>query len=209
MSIASPTSLTLAISCFSKVMSAKLIKISLLLLAIAGCASSAGVQEFLDPETSVTVSYVDTPVILYRDRSGRAAFARSFVNIGPIQVNQSGRDRYYLWLGIWNTIDSGDDDRQASSFELVTLYVDGEPLLLDLAGWTPSAIGTTRQAYTKPVSTAREAYYEVSLDQIRLLASATEIRVHTSGERGVSYEMWDSSESATRGFREFLRSVTF
>ena len=37
----------------------------LLILFLASCASSPGVQEFLDPETSVTVSYTDTPVILY------------------------------------------------------------------------------------------------------------------------------------------------
>jgi len=180
-----------------------------MLSLLAACASTPGVQEFLDPETSVTVSYTDTPLILYQDRSGRAAFARDYVNIGPIQVNRMGRDRYYLWLAIWSTNETPYDDSRANAFELVTIYADGEPMLLDLAGWTPTAVGATRPIYTKPVSSASEAFYEVSIDQIRLLGGAAEIRVQTSGERSTSYEMWDSSESATRGFREFLKSVTF
>ena len=181
----------------------------LFIFVLASCASSPGVQEFLDPETSVTVSYTDTPVILYQDRSGRAAFARDYVNVGPIQVNQMGRTRYYIWLGIWSTIETQYDGRGAGGFELVTIYADGEPMLMDLAGWTPAALGVTRPIYIKPVSSAAEAYYEVSIDQIRLLAAAQEIRVQTTGERSASYEMWDSSESAKRGFREFLATVSY
>ena len=178
-------------------------------IVLASCTSAPGVQEFLDPETSVTVSYTDTPVILYQDRSGRAAFSRDYVNVGPIQVNQMGRDRYYLWLGVWSTIETEHDDRRSAGFELVTIYADGEPMLLDLAGWTPKAIGATRPVYSKPVSSALDAYYEVSIDQIRVLSTASEIRVLTSGERSASYEMWDTNESATRGFREFLADVSF
>ena len=181
----------------------------LLMFVLGACASSPGVQEYLDPETSATVSFVDTPLILYQDRSGRAAFARDFLNIGPIQVNQMGRQRYYLWLGIWSTIETNYDDKRADGFELVTVYADGEPMLLDVAGWAASTIGATQPMYSKPVSSAQEAYYEVSADQIRLLGTAAEIRIRTSGERSASYEMWDNSESATRGFREFLANVSF
>ena len=185
------------------------IGLSLIFLVLTACASAPGVQEFLDPESSVTVSYSDTPLILYQDRSGRAAFSRDYVNIGPIQVNQMGRDRYYLWLGVWSTVEIKYDDRRLNGFELVTVYADGEPMLLNLAGWTPGAVGATRSFYSKPVSSAQEAYYEVSIDQIRMLGEATEIRVQTTGESSESYEMWEKSESATRGFREFLSAVNF
>jgi len=180
-----------------------------LILLISACASSSGIKEFLDPETGVTVSFSDTPLVLYQDRSGRAAFARDLVNIGPIQVNRMGRNRYYLWLGIWSTIKTTYDDSRADGYSLVTVYADGEPMLLNLAGWNSTAIGVSRPIYSRPVSGAHEAYYEVSIDQIRMLAEAQEIRVLTSGDRSTSYEMWDNSESATRGFREFLTSVTF
>jgi hypothetical protein len=180
----------------------------LLLFMLTSCASS-GVQQFLDPRTSATVNYSDTPVILYRDRSGRAAFARDFVNIGPIQVNQMGNERYFLWMGIWSTMESAPIKRTADGFELVTLYADGEPMLLMIAGSTASAVGASRPIYSKPVSSADEAFYEVSVDQIRIIGLAKEIRIQTSGEHQASYELWDRSKSATRGFREFMLARGF
>lgn len=176
---------------------------------LAACASSPAVREHLDPQTSVTVTYTDTPIVLYKDRSGRAAFARDFVNIGPIQVNRLGRYRYYLWLGIWSTVDTWHDETRTDGFERVTVYADGEPILLNVVGWTAAAVGASQAVYIKPVSSAAEAYYEVTIDQIRLLASAQEIRLRTSGESNTSYEMWESSQSASRGFTEFLEAVSY
>ncbi len=176
---------------------------------LAACSSAPVVQEFFDSESSVIVNYSDTPIVFYVDRSGRAAFARDFVNVGPIQVNRMGEHRYYLWLGIWTTIDTVSDGRRRAEFELVTVYADGEPILLDLAGWTTDAIGATRPIYSKPVSSAAEAYYELTIDQIRLMAAASEIRIQTSGESSASYELWDSSTSAKRGLTEFLAAVSY
>ena len=179
-----------------------------LMILLVGCASSPLTEEFLDPETSVTVSYTHTPIVLFIDRSGRAAFARDYLNIGPIQINQQGRQRHFLWAGIWTTLEANAIDDRADGFELLTIYADGEPILLDVAGWTPTAVGATRSIYTKPVSSAVDAYYEVTIDQIRMIATANNLRIQTSGEPGVSYELWDTSESAKRGFREFLARVS-
>jgi len=183
--------------------------ITLLFLLATACSSSPAMRGFLDPETSVTVSYTDTPMVFYLDRSGRAAFSRDFVNIGPIQVNRVGRYRYFLWFGIWNTVASNNDLSRRDGFERVTIYADGKPVVLDVAGWTPSAVGATRPVYVKPVSSAAEAYYEVTTDQLRLLARAAEIRIQTSGYRSACYEMWDSNASASRGFRQFLDAVSY
>jgi len=181
----------------------------LIVSLLAACSSAPTVKEFFDSESSVVVNYTDTPIIFYIDRSGRAAFARDFVNVGPIQVNRMGDRRYYLWLGIWNTIDTANKESRAAEFELVTVYADGEPILLDLAGWTSEVVGASRPIYAKPVSSATEAYYEVTIDQIRLMAAATEIRIQTSGEPSASYEMWDRSTSSKRGLSEFLAQVSY
>ena len=50
---------------------------------------------------------------------------------------------------------------------------------------------------------------EVTIDQIRLLAAAQEIRVQTTGKRSASYKMWDNSESASRSFQEFLVAMSY
>jgi hypothetical protein len=46
---------------------------------------------------------------------------------------------------------------------------------------------------------------EATIEPIRTLAAAQETRVQTTGERSVSYEMWDNSASASRGSGSFLR----
>ena len=177
----------------------------LLLAACGGCVSTGGtVRETLDPVTAVTITRSRKPVLFYQDHSSRAAYARDYVNLGPFQVNRMGDYRYYLWLGVWTTLPSDISGDQRDGFESVTLIADGEPLTLRLAGWTPSAFGGSEDVYVKPVASAADAYYEVTFDQIRLIAAASDFRLLTSGPSQASYELWDSQQSALAAFRQFV-----
>jgi hypothetical protein len=189
----------------------KPVKVALLFIvaALGGCGATGGtLRETLDPVTSVTVTRSSEPVIFYQDHSSRAAYARDFVNLGPFVVNRMGSYRYYLWLGIWTTLPSQISGEQRDGFESVTLFADGEPLTLRLAGWTPDAFGGSQDVYVKPVASAADAYYDVTFDQIRLIAAATDLRLLTSGPYQASYELWNSQESALNAFREFADSMT-
>jgi len=186
-----------AISCFSRV--------GLVALLIAGCGSSGPrVTEHFDPVTAVTSTRATAPLILYRDESAHAAHARDYVYLGPIEVNRMGSYSYFLWLCIWSTISNEDIAAQRDGFESIVLFVDGEPLSLELLGWTPERIGLSESVYPKPVASAADAYYAVTLDQIRLLAEATDIRLHSGAGGGSTFEPWDSQEQARAGLREFL-----
>ena len=174
------------------------------------CTSvGGGVNEQLDPNTGVTVNYADVPFVFYRDRSGTAAFARNFVNMGPIRINRTGTYRYFLWFGIWTTVQILDIAEQRDGFETVYLFVDGEPFELELVGWTVNSIGASDPIYTKPVSTAAEAFYAITIDQVRLIAGASALRLRTSGARPESYELWDEQVSAKRSIESFLSFVNF
>ena len=128
------------------------------ILTLVGCASSPAVNEKLDPNTGVTITYSGTPLVLYRDDPSRAAFARNYVHVGPIQVNRSGSYRYYLWLGIWNTMQVADISEHRDGFESIIIFADGEPLTLELAGWTPESIGASEATYIKPLASTADAY---------------------------------------------------
>lgn len=176
------------------------------ILIIAGCASSAPiVREKFDPLTAVTVSFSNTPLIMYRDNTGRAAFARHYVYLGPIEVNRSGSYQYFLWLGAWSTIQPIDPAEYRDGFESIIIFLDGEPLSLDVAGWTPGAIGTSESVYVKPVASTAEAYYRVTADQIRLLAQAKDIRLRTSGTDPGDYELWDDQQAARNDLLAFVQ----
>jgi hypothetical protein len=180
------------------------------LFFVSSCASfGASTIEKLDPLTSATLTAVSTPMVFYRDNSGRAAFARNFANLGPIQVNRSGQYRYFLWIGIWSTGQESDATRRRDSFEAPVLFIDGEPLQLDLAGWTSDAIGASEDIYTKPVASAIDAYYEITIDVIRLLVNASDVSLRSGGPNTELYEPWDDQQSARNSLRDFFDLIGY
>ena len=172
---------------------------------LASCASAGSpVQKRLDPLTGATVRRAAVPIIMYRDNSAYAAHARSFVYMGPVEVNRSGDYAYYLWFGIWNTM--RDEERWSQDrdgFESVVLFVDGDPLPLELAGWAYRDIGVSERVYEQPVAGAADAFYRVTLDQIRLMAAARDIELHTGAGGRATFLPWDGQGAAEKSLREF------
>ena len=177
-----------------------------LTILLAACGSSGQfIEQTLDPVTGVTVLRSTAPVILYSDNSAYAAHARDYVYLGPVEVNRMGAHSYYLWLGIWSTMRSEDRrSEQRDGFETVTLFVDGQPLLLELEGWTLDSIGVTEPVYVKPVASAADAYYRVTVDQIRLIADAQDIELHTGGPQLANYQPWRSNDAGSAAMRTFV-----
>ena len=177
----------------------------LAMLLNTGCVTTTTlVEEKLDLGTGVTVTHATAPIMLYRDNSAYAAHARDYVYLGPVEINRMGEYSYYLWLGIWSTISDADRSYQRDGFESITVYADGEPLQLELVGWTLESIGVSEPVYIKPVASAADAYYRVTIDQIRLIANAREIELHTGTAPVRVYLMWDRQGSAHASLREFL-----
>jgi len=174
---------------------------------VVGCAGGPLVTDYLDELTGVTVTHATVPVVLYRDRSAQAAFARDFVYLGPIEVNNMGRRTYYLWLGAWTTTDSPDRAVEIGDFESIVIYADGEPLSLEVAGLTPESIGVSEPVYVKPVASTRDAYFRVTADQIRVIAEAHDLELRTGSLRPYEYRLWDGAGTGTRGLQAFLREV--
>ena len=178
-------------------------------LALGSCATgSSAVVENLDPMTGVTVTRATAPLVLYRENSAAAAHARDFVYVGPVMVNQMGHHDYYLWLGIWSTIRDRDPSRQRDGFESIVVYADGEPMPLELWGWTLDSIGVSEPVYLKPVASAADAFYLVTQDQIRLLAEANEVQLHTVATRPRRFELWSNQATAREGLRQFVAPLS-
>ena len=144
-------------------------------------------------------------MILYRDDPAHAAHARNFVNLGPIEVNRSGQYRYFLWLGIWNTNHTVSVAERRDGFDTIVILADGEPLQLELSGWTPAAIGASESVYPQPVASALDAYYQVTADQIRLITRARDIQLRTTGFEPRMFEPWDDQAAARASFQRVLQ----
>lgn len=179
-------------------------------LLIAACAGSGDrTIDKLDTLTGVTITYSKTPFVFFRDESGKAAFAKNYVHMGPLEVNRMGNFRYYLWLGVWSTVQDSRLGDTRDGFESIVIYADGEPLSLELAGWTPASIGAGEPIYLKPVSSAADAYYEVTIDYLRLIAASSDIRLLTTGNQPQSFELWDEQQTARADLISFLRDSAY
>lgn len=175
-----------------------------------GCTSSTALTgEKLDPVTSATISYSEQPLVFYRDVSGRAALAKDFVYMAPVAVNRGGNYRYYIWLGIWTVAGEGSTDATRDGFESILLLADGEPLQLKITGWTVDAIGASEPVYSKPVASAADAYYELTLDQLRPLADAERLRLHIGGDTRDMFEPWDDQRRGKAALLEFINGPTY
>lgn len=186
------------------------IAVALCALPTYGCVSAGtGVLEQLDESTGTTLTSTTTPVVLYRDTPSRAAFARDFLHVGPIAVNKMGQYRYYLWLGGWSTNQEEHLSAQMNGFESIVIFADGEPMQVDVSGWTPESVGANQSLYARPVSSMFDAYYEITIDQLRFMAQASDLRVRTTGSQAASYELWDSQGNWREGFEQFLGALNY
>ena len=177
-------------------------------LVLAACGGTSElVSDRLDPLTGVTVTSATKPLVFYRDRSAQAAYAKDYVYLGPIEVNNMGHRDYFIWLGIWGSSDSADRSSQMNDFETVVMLADGEPLTLEVKGWTLSAIGTSDPVYAKPVASATDAYYSVTIDQIRLIAEARDIEIRAGTTSAKQFIPWDTSPSGNSALIRFVQDV--
>jgi hypothetical protein len=175
---------------------------------LAACGGSKPlIQNGLDPRTGATVTHTSEPVIFFRDRSAYAAQARDYVYVGPVEVNTMGQRKYFLWLGAWSSIKNSGRAAVREDFEIVVVFADGEPLDLQVAGWNPATIGISESVYVKPVALAIDAYYGVTIDQIRMIAEARNLEIRTGPSASDRYQAWESSESATDSLRAFVQAV--
>ena len=67
------------------------------LASLIACSSTGSMTtQKLDPLTAVTITYTKSPLVFYHDQSGRAAYARDYIHMAPLEVNRGGTYRYFI-----------------------------------------------------------------------------------------------------------------
>lgn len=155
----------------------------------------------------MTITNSRTPIITSPDVPFVREATRDYVRIGVIEINRMGSLEYFLWLGISEFEHTGSAGSHPVAFESIDLAIGGETLTLDVHGWSPQAIGASEPVYKKLFSTSVDAYYRVTIDQIRLLAAAQEFELHTTGPAPRKFVPWYKQSMARDDLAEFLRVV--
>ncbi|MGI9202776.1 MAG: hypothetical protein ACR2Q3_02130 [Woeseiaceae bacterium] len=179
------------------------------LLAILGCAAAPlPVVEKLDGRTSVYITHPRTPLIMSPDAHYSDSSAREYIQIGAIEVNRMGSLEYFLWLGIWDYEHVNSDHEYPAGFETVRFIADEEELTLARHSWSHVEIGTSERLYKKIFDEDVDAYYQVTLEQIRMLSSATDLKLRTTSATPKEFVPWYNQERADIDLAEFVTAVT-
>lgn len=182
--------------------------IAVVAVLVACTAAPPTVIQELDESTAATITHSKTPMNLSPMTVFERDNIRPYVDIGTIQVNRNRIRKYFLWFGIWDVDYGANRDQQPEEFESVIIIADGEELLLDVQGWTHQAIGSSKPIYKKLFPDVVDAYYQVTLAQIRLLAEAGDIQLRTTGAAPREFAPWYREERAKSDLAEFLRRVS-
>lgn len=171
-------------------------------------ATQPSVIEKLDELTAVTITYSRTPVILSPDTPYDETAARDYVQIGAIEVNRMGTLQYFLWLGIVDIDHMESSNSHPKGFESIVLIVDGAEIPLDVLGWTQAAIGSSEPVYKKLFRSGSDAYFQVTLEQIRLLAEAHSLQLRTTDSAPKEFIPAYRQATAKNDLAEFFRTVS-
>jgi len=160
--------------------------------AIAGCAGDAELRSTLD-DRGLTWITSDLIVTFARSAPRFSAAARDYAYLAPVERNDMGTRRHFLWLGLGSTIDRPWNWGESSSPVTLVLVLDGEPVALPLAPWEGSE-DMSRHASTPVYQTQRA---RISLDQLEHFANAESIEIELIAENGAAarYELWDGTSS--------------
>ena len=177
---------------------AALVLVSAVLLSLAGCASRGPLRSQLD-ETGRTWVSVEAPVALSRPAPRFSRAARDYLYLGPVEANQGGTRRHYLWVGLGTTVDRRWPWAAPPEAQTLLLVLDGTPLTLPLEPWDKPA-GAELYRPAAPTYAVRRA--SVSLDELARIAAATSVEAQVVRRDGAAdtYELWGGSWSDWSAF---------
>jgi hypothetical protein len=177
-----------------------------MLVLVTGCtlrSTDDRLLQYFDQSTGATVTRLAAPVAFYREEPMLAANARDYVYIGPAELNRSGDRTFVLWMDFCSTIDRAGGPGVYAP-ERVFLMLDGKPMEM-----SPERIrmGINQWSYVSPVVGGSITVYRVTRAQLRLLATAGDVRV-LAENNGVTqeYAWWRGADTGFEQFSGYLEN---
>jgi hypothetical protein len=157
-------------------------------LALPGCAREAPLESLLDAKGRTEVRATNV-VTLARPAPRFSEAARDYLYLAPVEVNEMGTRRHYLWLGLATTVDHRWLWAERREPATLVLVFDGLPVAVPLSPWAAAP------AFATPAPTYDVRRAAVTLDQLEHLATAHSVEVElltADGER-MDFAPWRGS----------------
>jgi len=158
-------------------------------LFLSGCAAEPSLHSRLDDRGRTWLS-LDAPLALARAAPRYSRAARDYLYVAPVEANNGGVRRHYLWVGLGTTVDRRWPWAAPPGAATLLLTLDGTPLALPLADWDAEAGAAL---YRPPAPTYAVRRASVTLDELSRIAAAASISAAVVAADGsvFDYSLWD------------------
>lgn len=127
--------------------------------------------------------------------------------MGAIEVNRMGTRQHYVWLGISDVEQMASAEEHPDGYDSIVLIAGDQNVRLDVLGWSPQAIDASEPVYEKLFANSADAYYRITLDQIRLLSDLDQLKLRTTGSSRKEFIPWYEQAGFKEELNEFLGIV--
>jgi hypothetical protein len=177
----------------------------------AACASlpAPAPLTYLDERTGITLTVVDTPIVLARERRDLAANARDYLTLAAVTRNESGRLTTALIVHRWSTIDNRvAGDGVVSGDARLVMMADGRDIRLTKLAPVPREFepSDTHRLWRPDVSLVDTAVYRVDAATLRYVAESARVSAHrdVAGD-DLPFSMWRDGRAALGRLTEAAR----
>lgn len=176
---------------------------------LAGCASLPEPEpsSYLDERTGITLTVVDTPLVLARDRRDLAANARDYLTLVAVSRNEAGRITPALLLHRWSTIDARVAAPPGAETKLV-IVADGRDIRPQPLGTLPKEFlpSSTHDLWRPPVSAVATTAYRIDAATLRFIADSARVSafIDEPGDE-LPYVLWRDGRAALARFAASAR----
>jgi hypothetical protein len=173
---------------------------------LAGCSSlpAPAPINYLDERTGITLTVVDEPIVLARERRDLAANAREYLTLVAATRNQSGRITPVLLVHRWSTIDERVLPLTTPPPESLVIVADGRDLRPTPLKTLPKELSAATDKLWHPqVSRVTSAAYSTDGAQLRWLADSKRLSAffEAPGE-ALPYLVWRDGRGALQRFAQ-------
>lgn len=179
----------------------RLARLLLLSLTVGGMAlpviADENTFEYLDHETAASITGATQPLVFARQRTDLAAHERDYITLTAIEINRSGKRKYFWWGYVWSTIDRRGGERLLGSDDTLVLIADGRPIRLACGNCAPRDEGIAQAPTAPPLRTAIPVLFNADLEVMRYVAQATDLQIELV-RAGISepFQLWKDGRAA-------------
>ena len=181
------------------------------LALLAGCASLPAPQPltYLDERTGITLTVVDAPLVLARDRRDLAANARDYLTLVSVTRNESGRVTAALLVHRWSTIDTRVSTAGAPAADpRLVVVADGRDIRLAPLEPVPREFEPSdgHDLWRPKVSRVDTTAYRVDATTLRYIAQSARVSAFRDvAEDALPFVLWRDGRAALGRLAEGTR----